>query len=173
LTDPRLDWIKAGQDYLRAHGAAGLKIATLAAQRGATTGSFYHHFASFTAYLDELADHYSQIDPRDAYDLVRDLPPVERLKKLFVMSKERDIAPLDRAMRVWGATNPRAQRAVRMLDAEFLQFVREAFSELGFSDPEARTRARLAFSAGAAIVYPPWEVDDADNARAIALLTRR
>lgn len=171
MTDPRLDWIRAGQDYLREHGAAGLKIAALAKHRGATTGSFYHHFANWSTYLDELADNYASVDPQDAFALVRELPPVERLRSLFALAKEREIQPLDHAMRVWAATNPRAEKAVQLLDAEFLQFLREIFVELGFPDDQARTRALLAFSASAAIVYPPWDVDDADSERAIALLT--
>jgi AcrR family transcriptional regulator len=173
VNDARLDWIRAGEDHLREHGAAGLKIAALAERRGATTGSFYHHFANFGSYLDELADHYASVDPHDAFRLVEKAPPVERLRTLFSLAQEREIQPLDHAMRVWAATNPRAEKAVRALDARFLQFLREIFLELGFSDDEARTRALLGFSANAAIVYSPWEVDDADFERGIALLTTR
>jgi AcrR family transcriptional regulator len=167
----RVEWIRAGQDLLREHGARGLKIHALAERRGATTGSFYHHFDSFQAYLDELADYYSTVDPQEVYALVADWPPADRLRALFEIAQQQDIQPLDHAMRMWAATNARAEAAVRKLDQDFLLFLRQLFLDLGLSQDAAQTRAVLAFSANVAIIYPPWEITDADAERAIGFLT--
>lgn len=167
----REEWIRAGQDLLREHGAVGLKVHALAKRRGATTGSFYHHFDSFPAYLDELADYYSTVDPQETYAIVAEWPPHERLRALFELTQQKDIQPLDHAMRMWAATNERAAAAVRKLDQDYLLFLRQLFMDLGFTQAAAQTRAVLAYSASAAIIYPPWEITDQDAERAIRFLT--
>ena len=170
--DARLAWIRAGQTVLRQRGAVGLKLHAVALARGATTGSFYHHFTSWATYLDELADRYAVVDPRIGYELVAGLPPALRLRVLLAVTKQNDIQPLDHAMRMWAATNERAAAAVRKLDHDFLLFLRELFLDLGLDEPDAQTRAVLAYSASAAIIYPPWPITEEDAERAIRFLTQ-
>lgn len=167
----RRDWIEAGQDLLRDGGVPRVKLAALTQALGVTSGSFYHHFADFPAYLDALADAYATEDLAAAFDAVAAEPPVARLRTLFGLTTDWDIPALDRAMRVWAATSPRAERAVARLDRAFLAFLTDIFTELGCSDGDARVRALLAFSASAAVVFTPWPRADADVERAIALLT--
>ena len=167
----RLDWVLAGQDLLREGGIANVKLANLTAALGVTTGSFYHHFEDLGVYLDELADHYATTQPSAAFEVVRDLEPLERIRLLFTLADEQDIPRLDRAMRVWAASSPRAEAAVQKLDHAFLEFLAQAFRDLGLDEQDARVRAVLAFSAGAATVYSPWPKDLDTVERAIAVLT--
>jgi AcrR family transcriptional regulator len=167
----RKDWIHAGQDLLREGGVPAVKLHALTSRLGVTTGSFYHHFADFSAYLEALAGDYSKAELEAAFAAVADEAPADRLRLLFRLTTDWDIPPLDRAMRVWAATNPSAEAAVARMDQAFLEFLTSIFSELGLPDDDARLRALLAFSASAALVFTPWPRTDADVERAIALLT--
>lgn len=168
----RVDWIRAGQDVLREHGAVGLKLHAVAKHRGASTGSFYHHFESWAGYLDELAEYYSTLDPRAGFEAVAAFAPQDRLRALFELTKRHDVQPLDNAMRNWAATNERAATAVKKLDEEFLLFLRQLFMDLGLTKSAAQTRAVLAYSASAANIYSPWPITDADAERAVRFLTQ-
>jgi AcrR family transcriptional regulator len=147
------DWLDAGQALLRTRGIAGIKLAALTAHLGVSTGSFYHHFADFEQYLGALAEHYT-VDK-----VMRDLEvatgageagPVERLQRLARRSVQAGTFDLDRAMRIWATMDPRAEVAVRRSEALVLEFIAQAFAELGFGAQEASLRARVLLSANVA-----------------------
>lgn len=170
----RRSWIEAGQQVLREDGFAGLKLAGLTRRLGVTTGSFYHHFADFGAYLDALADAYAVESPREALALVAaEHDPLTRVRVMREMAEQLDIPRLDAAMRVWAASSERARAAVATLDATFLEFLEGAFRDLGFASDDARVRAYLAFSASVAIVFSPGAQRDGDLERALAVLASR
>lgn len=167
----RDDWVAAGQVLLRDGGVPAVKLTALTGALGVTSGSFYHHFTDVPDYLGALADAYATADLDAAFAAVADAPPIERLRTLFAITADQDIPRLDRAMRIWAATNPRAEAAVARLDHRYLEFLTRIFGELGFDDADARTRALLAYAAGAALIFTPWPRGPEDAERAIALLT--
>jgi len=166
------DWIDAGQDILRESGITGVKLTPLLARLKVTSGSFYHHFADFQAYLDALADHYGTINISRVTAAIDGVSSAEQLAELRRLMDEWDIPRLDKAMRVWAVSNERAAGAVRKLDGELLTLIRDALVGLGFSNDEARVRALLIFSAGAGLplVFSPWPIDPDDTTRALELL---
>ena len=145
----RLDWILAGQQLLIRGGASELKLASLTRDLGVTSGSFYHHFTDFRDYLEALADYYGGENVErlaEALEPLRD--PAERLRVMFSLRDQWDIARLDQAMRVWAAGDERARAAVARLDERLIELIRAAFADLGFPYDQARVLALLAFSAG-------------------------
>ena len=71
----------------------------------------------------------------------------------------------------WRANDRRAARAVRRVDRGLLEFVGQAFLDLGFERAEARVRASLLFSAGVANAYLPWSIARSDVERLLAVVT--
>jgi AcrR family transcriptional regulator len=145
----RLDWILAGQQLLISGGLPAVKLAALTRELGVTSGSFYHHFADFRDYLDALADYYGGENIERVVEALEPISdPAERLRLVFALREQWNIARLDSAMRVWASSDDRARTAVARLDDKLIEAVRAAFSELGYSYADARVRALLAFSAG-------------------------
>ena len=150
----------------------GVKLTPLLKRLNVTSGSFYHHFVDFPAYLDALADAYGEIDISRVSAELQGASSDDRLDALRRLMDEWDIPRLDKSMRVWAASNPRAAVAVRKLDRELLTLIRDALLGLGFSADEARLRALLIISAGAGmpLVFSPWPSDASDTRRALELL---
>lgn len=170
----RTDWLVAGQQLLRDGGITSVKLTALTSTLGVTTGSFYHHFEDFGAYLDALADYYAGDVGIDALQAAADADPLDRIRMLVRLRGEWDVPKLDRAMRVWAASSPRAADAVKRLDHAFMWFLERAFLDLGFDADGARVRALVAFAAGAGAetVHAPWPERAEDFERALEILTR-
>ena len=144
------DWVEAGRGLLREQGIAAIKLAALTRRLGVSSGSFYHHFSDFEQYLGALADSYTA--DRVQGDLAAatsggEAGPIERLQRLARRSVQAGTFELDRAMRIWASMDPRAEAAVVRAESLVLDFVTQAFAELGFDPAEATLRARILLSA--------------------------
>lgn len=169
----RQDWIEAGQEILREQGIGGVKLRPLLDRLGVTTGSFYHHFKDMGEYLDALADHYGGENVERVLAATEGLSGGARLAEMNRLADEWNIAPLDRAMRIWATSSDRAATAVRRLDHTLLETMSDAFAELGFDEEQARARALLAFAAGAGqtLVHSPWPERDRHVALALQIVS--
>jgi AcrR family transcriptional regulator len=171
----RLDWIQAGLQLLIDGGISSVKLVTLTRRLGVTSGSFYHHFDSHRDFLAALADFYGDGNMERilvALEPVQD--PANRIRRIRTLAEEWDVARLDSAMRVWGTSDERARAAVAQLDDRLIELLRSAFTELGFSDNEARVRSLFAYAAGVGQPFlfgRPADSDDA--ATALELLLQR
>lgn len=168
----RQDWIDAGQELLRKGGITSVKLSPLLGRLGVTSGSFYHHFSDFGAFLDALADDYGTVHLERISAAIESEDPSQRLREMRRLMEAWAAPDLDRAMRVWATSNERAAAAVRQLDGQLLTIIEASLKELGFSDDEARLRALLMFAAGAgrALIFPPWEDDPDAPRKALELL---
>ncbi|HJQ56788.1 MAG TPA: hypothetical protein VJ890_07770 [Vineibacter sp.] len=148
----RLDWLEAGQAILCDSGIAGLKLAALTKRLRVSTGSFYHHFADFEAYLNAVAEHFTADQVRETLRQAAagTADPLTRLRRLRGISQRTQLFQLDSAMRVWAATDARAAAAMRAAELVVLDFLARAFRDLGFARDEAALRARLLLSANVA-----------------------
>lgn len=171
----RLDWLEAGQAILCEEGATGLKLAALTRRLHVSTGSFYHHFSDFEAYLNAVADHFSADQVRDTLRRAAEgnADPLTRLRRIRTISLKTRLFQLDSAMRVWAATDARAAAAMRSAERIVLAFVTRAFRDLGYRRDDAALRARLLLSANVARIEaaaPP--AGKRFFREALALLTR-
>ncbi|HEY1751964.1 MAG TPA: TetR/AcrR family transcriptional regulator [Caulobacteraceae bacterium] len=153
----RRDWLEAGQRLLRQRGAAGLKLRPLAASLGISTGSFYHHFADFDAFLAALARYYSGEQLAEHIAIVRRdaASPYERIVRASQLAQEVVLSELIAAMRAWARCDARAAAEVEALEAALTAFLGECFVELGFTADEAATRAYVMLSAASGGVAHP------------------
>ena len=151
------DWLAAGQHLLREQGISAIKLAALTRRLGVSTGSFYHHFTDFEHYLGELAQSYSlDLVMQDLELALRDCAssPIARLENLARQSLKAGTFELDRAMRVWATMDPHAEAALRRAEATVLDFITEAFDDLGFEAAEASLRARMLLSMNVSPLLP-------------------
>lgn len=148
----RKDWIREGQELLRAEGIAGLKLSSLTRRLAVSTGSFYHHFTDFEDYLGAVAEYYSADRVQGLIDrtLVGEPDPVTRMQRLAKLSLEDHTFELDKAMRIWATMDERAAITVARSEGLVLAFLARAFEDLGFSPAEGSLRARILLSANIA-----------------------
>jgi AcrR family transcriptional regulator len=156
-SEGRTLWLQTGQTLLRRGGASSVKLHDLTAELGLTTGSFYHHFASMTDYLEQLANFYGAEQAKAVLDSIQHENPRQRLRSLAALARSNDMTTLDAAMRDWSGSNSMAAESVRHADRLLLKFVESAFMELGFNQRDAQARAILLYSTGVARVSPPWK----------------
>ena len=150
----RGDWIAAGQAVLCEVGIAGLRLSVLTRRLRVSTGSFYHHFADMEDFLSALASHFSRDDVRLILERATAgaTGPLSRIRRLAAISLDSPIFRLDRAMRVWATSDPRAAASIKASEKLVLAFLGDAFTELGFAAGDAALRAHLLLSANVALI---------------------
>ncbi|TDB92560.1 TetR/AcrR family transcriptional regulator [Actinomadura sp. 7K534] len=155
----RRDWIEAAYQELARAGERGVGINALAARLGVTKGSFYWHFKDRSELMRALLDRWAheRTDEVLALALGSTPDPLERLRRIQALGRE--VAPVDRAMRLWAQHSPDAEDAVRHADRALLGHIAGCLDELGFAPEEARLRALLMLRAwvGGYLVPSPDE----------------
>ncbi|MBW8485925.1 TetR/AcrR family transcriptional regulator [Actinomadura parmotrematis] len=164
----RRDWIEAAYRELARAGERGVAITALAARLGVTKGSFYWHFTDRGELMAALLDRWAheRTDEMLGLALGSTADPRERLRRIQALG--RDIAPVDRAMRLWAQHEPAAEEAVRHADRALLGHISACLEQLGCDPDDARLRALLmlrAWAGGYLVPSPPG-----DDARMLDLL---
>ncbi|HEY4344854.1 MAG TPA: TetR/AcrR family transcriptional regulator [Parvibaculum sp.] len=167
-------WLKAGQDLLRDAGLRALRLHPLAKALNISTGSFYHHFASFDAFLGQLCAYYSgeQLDRNLADIRAQGGAPMEQLQSASTMATTRNLRKLALAMRAWAQSDERARKAVRAVDKKLTVFFAQCLEGMGFAPEDATVRAYLLIAAASLDDFPwPSKLAAADrNNRLLAAI---
>ncbi|WP_040795260.1 TetR/AcrR family transcriptional regulator [Nocardia higoensis] len=144
------DWLQAGYTVLAEEGFRALKIDVLCTRLGVTKGSFYHHFQDITAFKNALVDSWGQWSDVDhqRMDALAAKPPRERLITMIGLLVSPRHWTLERAMREWARSDPRAAASVRASDKHARHAVRRAFADHGFDPETAARRAEWTFALG-------------------------
>ena len=158
-------WLEGGALLLRTHGPAGVKLRSLAAAVERSTGSFYHHFGSFPAFLEALAADFSGDALSGAMVEARHDDPHTELRRFLHIHEARQIDDLASAMRAWSRSFVPAARAVEEAEAKVLRYFERLFRSAGSDRPTARAQATLLLSYGAAQVSTPWRRSKAEVRR--------
>ena len=147
------EWLETGLESLIMNGVAGLKVESLARSLGIARAGFYWHFKNRDDLLRQLLDYWvrelTEVITADA-DLAA-LEPKSRLTKTAEMILEYDLARYDMAIRQWALTDTGAALAVRKVDRMRMDFLRDAFREIGFTGDDLEIRAMLF------LCYQTWE----------------
>jgi AcrR family transcriptional regulator len=139
----RRDWIEAAYQELIRAGEPGVSINALAARLGVTKGSFYWHFRDRPELLSALLDRWAHERTGEVLTLALGTTPDPRERLRRILALGREVAPLDRAMRLWAQHDPAAAEAVRHADRTMLDHLASCLTDLGFPAPDARLRALL------------------------------
>ncbi len=150
-------WLKAGQDLLRESGLRALRLHNLTKTLNISTGSFYHHFESFDAFLGQLCAYYSgeQLDQNLADIRAQGTAPMEQLRSASTIATARNLRKLALAMRAWAQSDQRARKAVRAVDRKLMAFFAQCLEGMGFTPEDAVARAYLLIAA-ASLDNFPW-----------------
>jgi AcrR family transcriptional regulator len=140
------DWAKAALAAIARSGVDAVAVETVAAELGATKGSFYWHFKNRDALIQAALDMWEQRGTEAVIEEFERQPdPAIRLKKILEAGFE--LGPTDRAEIALLANpdHPAAVRAVRRVAERRITYIAEQLEKLGWDSADALDRAVLMY----------------------------
>ncbi|MBD2260334.1 TetR/AcrR family transcriptional regulator [Pseudanabaena sp. FACHB-2040] len=150
----RQDWIKTGLAVLAESGVEAVRVEPIAKRMNVTKGSFYWHFKDRNDLLDAILAEWVQIDTSRIIEQVNqtDAEPKTKLLRLFELAIADDglilglsDGRIENAIRAWATNDTKVAAVLAQVDRQRLDYTKSLFVEIGFSEPESLTRARLAY----------------------------
>jgi AcrR family transcriptional regulator len=126
----RESYFDAGLEVLSDLGYGGLKLAEVCNRLGVTTGSFYHYFASWSAYTRALVKHWMHARTVSALDAIRTEPDPRR--RIDALIQEGLALPhgAEAAIRVWSAIDAEVRAVQAGVDSQRFDFLVESAFEI-------------------------------------------
>lgn len=147
----RDDWIAAGLRQLAAAGIDSVKVERLAEGLGISKGPFYWRFSGRGELLAAMLQQWKRDFTQRLIEDTETLEPRKRLEDLFdrVLHPRSNLAigQTDAAMRHWAGQDPLVARTVRQMDARRVDYLFQAFRQLGASEQKALQLARSMYMA--------------------------
>ena len=145
---PRSTWIDAGLRALAEGGPGAVRVELLAKALEVTRGSFYHHFASRQALLDQMLDTWElrsteevrvrvEREGGDARDKVR---------RAGMLTFSRELLPIDLAVRDWARRDQLVAKRLRRVDNRRMEYLRALIGTFSDDPDDIEARGMLAFS---------------------------
>jgi AcrR family transcriptional regulator len=141
----KAQWLEAAMRRLCDHSVADITVDGLAKELGIARSGFYWHFKSREGLLDALLDYWVH----EVTEVITDnvdvdgLEPKARLVKCAEMIHELDLTRYEIGIRQFALRDERAFRAVKKANNMRMDFIRKAFSELGFAGDDLEMRTML------------------------------
>ena len=141
----KAQWLEAGLKALSEGGAGALKIERLARSLGIAKAGFYWHFKNRDDMMQQLLDYWTHelTEVISKNPEISSLGPKDRLKRIAEMIIDYDLARYEIAIHQWALQDATAAKALKKVKNNRLDFIRDAFSELGFRDDELMMRTML------------------------------
>src|SRR5258708_14516680 len=140
------DWARAALSAIARGGVGAVAVETVAAELGATKGSFYWHFKNRDALIQAALDRWEHVGTEAVIgELEREPDPGRRLKKVLAAAFE--LGPTDRAEIALLANpgHPAAVRAVRRVAERRITYISRQLEALGWDPATALDRAVLMY----------------------------
>ena len=146
-------WLEAGLQALGDSSVAALTVEGLAKSLGIAKAGFYWHFKNRDDLLRQLLDHWTLeiTEVITANPEILTLKPKTRLIRAAEIIHDYKLTRYEIAIRQWALQDREAARAVKKSNRLRLDFVRTAFSELGFKGEDLEIRTMLF------VCYHSWE----------------
>jgi AcrR family transcriptional regulator len=139
------DWVGAGLTALARSGAGALKADLLARALGVSRGSFYWHFADLAAFHAAVIARWSESATLAIIvEVERTANGQARLHALLRRAFTADPA-LEIGIRAWAASDPRARRAIELVDRRRVAYLERLLRAGGVGSRSARLRAELIY----------------------------
>jgi AcrR family transcriptional regulator len=141
----RENWLEAALESMAKEGRARLRLENIAHRLGVTTGSFYWHFKNHDEFVINVAQYWADWSTAQAVKAVsqKEESASDRLMTLMEYVTEHDLSRYDIVMRSWALHEPQVAGVVKKVDKKRLLFIRQLFSEMGFTGHELEIRAHL------------------------------
>lgn len=145
LTSRKQEWTQKALDVLALEGTGSLTIEHICHELGVTRGSFYWHFGSREDFRLAIMDYWFDISTRRVASLVEKLDgsPEKKLEKLGTNIIENNLTKYDLPIRYWARTDPNIRAKLNEVDAFRYRFVRDLFSQTGFSGTDLELRTSI------------------------------
>ena len=144
------DWIRGALFAMADGGTTAVAVEPLAAQLGATKGSFYWHFRNRDHLIAEALEHWEREGTDQVIEALTPVTdPVERLRRLLEIAigyEEDDAAGQADVGLLAAANDPVVGPVLKRVADKRLDFLERIFREIGFPAGESRQRARIAYS---------------------------
>ncbi len=149
----RNDWLEAALEMMGEGSLSDLTIEKLAKRLNVAKSGFYWHFRSRQALLDALLEYWAEDLTQSVTDNheLHSFEPKTRLLETSEAILRFDLARHDLAVRHAAEKDEKIAQIVQRVTDLRLDFVRRAFSELGFSGDELEMRTLLF------VGYHTWE----------------
>lgn len=149
----KTEWLEAGLQALGDSSVAALTVEGLAKSLGIAKAGFYWHFKNRDDLLRQLLDHWTLeiTEVITANPEILTLKPKTRLIRAAEIIHDYKLTRYEIAIRQWALQDKEAARAVKKSNRLRLDFVRMAFSELGFKGEDLEIRTMLF------VCYHSWE----------------
>lgn len=142
----RDDYYDAAMRILGTEGAGNIKIATLCAELGVTTGSFYGYFGSLDGFVDQFLEYWWESQTsRIAAVATTPGDAIERIRLVKQLTSQLPHAA-EGAIRSWAHTNAAVAEMQARVDQRRLGVVTEILSPVAASPDEARTLGIMALT---------------------------
>lgn len=141
------DWENAALDLIAEKGISALAVEPLARRLDITKGSFYWHFASRDELLDQSLRRWEQLDlDHLARSLDSNRPAAERLTEFILRTSRQNRSHQIHAALCAASDHPRVRPVIERITKRRLDYLANAFRELGMGAEAARHRARLTYT---------------------------
>jgi AcrR family transcriptional regulator len=141
----KAQWLETALTLLRDHSVADITVEGLAKKLGVAKSGFYWHFRSREEMLNALLDYWLH----EVTEVITDnveieaLEPKTRLMLCAEMIHELDLTRYEIGIRQFALRDGNALRVVKETNNMRMDFIRKAFSELGFTDDDLEMRTML------------------------------
>jgi AcrR family transcriptional regulator len=140
------DWAKAALAAIARGGVSAVAVESLAAELGATKGSFYWHFKNRDALIQAALDRWERRETEAVIeDLERESNPAKRLRKLLQAAFELGPTNSAEIALLANPEHPAALRAVRRIADRRISYIAAQLQSLGWDSNQAIDRAVLLY----------------------------
>lgn len=137
----RKAYFETGLEVLSELGHGGLKLAEVCNRLGVTTGSFYHHFASWSVYTSELARYWMNARTLQKAELIRAEPHPRRRIDLIIQIGLALPHGAEAAIRAWGSADPEVHAVQVEVDHQRFEILYESALEVLHEERQAQVFA--------------------------------
>jgi len=141
------DWEREALALIAERGVQALAVEPLARRIGVTKGSFYWHFPSREALLEQALQRWEEHDSRNLNRSLGEIDhPRDRLVSFFRRVPREKLTHEVYSELCAAAGHPQVEPVLERVANRRMQHLAEAFRELGLDPVSARNQARLTYS---------------------------
>ena len=149
----KAEWLQAALTLLKTDGVKAVRVERIARELDISKSGFYWHFKNLNDLRSQMFDYWVHefSDVVIANPKILAGPPRSRLKQAMEIFIDRDLTLYEAAIHTWAEMDPDIAKRVRQVHRQRMKFLKQIFSELGFTGDELEMRTRLFFC------YHTWE----------------
>jgi len=125
------NWLETSLKLVSKHGIGILKVNMLSKELKVTKGSFYHHFKSHGAFIEEILEYWYKTFTKDSIDKIKQLEnnPMKQIELLdnIIYSKDLNI---EIEFRAWRLRNKLVLAYMEKIDNERVLLIESILSKI-------------------------------------------